>query len=71
EEEESDYIILRIQDDGKGLDLEEPTTGFGLAGMRERVLAARGDFVINRSPSGGTSIEVRLPAAIKDRRKDY
>ena len=66
-----DCILLRIQDDGKGIDLEKPTTGFGLAGMRERVLSVNGEFVFNRAPVEGALIEVRLPAELKDRRKDY
>ncbi len=69
--ESSDIISLQIQDDGKGLDYKDQNNGFGLAGMRERVLAARGEFECNRLPGKGALIEVRLPTSVKERRKDY
>ena len=60
-----------IKDDGKGIDLKKLGKGFGLAGMRERVLAVRGEFVLNSSPGEGVSIEARLPIATIERRKDF
>ena len=66
----TDTISLRIQDDGKGMEYSNQTNGFGLAGMRERVLAALGEFEVKSSPGKGTTINVQLPAEIKDRRKN-
>lgn len=56
-----DYLLLTIEDDGKGIDLNKPTNGVGLAGMRERVLAAGGEFMLKSSPGAGVHIEAQLP----------
>lgn len=69
--ENLDCLLLRIHDDGKGIDIEKPHEGFGLAGMRERVLAARGEFVLDKSPDGGVLIKIRLPVTIIERRTGY
>ena len=55
-----DEVMLLIEDDGtvKG-SLRE---GNGMAGMRERVEASRGDLRISTAPHGGLRIEARLPA---------
>jgi signal transduction histidine kinase len=57
---EGEDVMLRIEDDGvvKGAIRE----GNGMAGMRERVEASRGDFQIGAAPHGGLRIEARLPA---------
>lgn len=57
---EGDGVMLRIEDDGvvKGA-LRE---GNGMAGMRERVEASRGDFRTSTAPHGGLRIEARIPA---------
>jgi signal transduction histidine kinase len=57
-------LELRVEDDGKGFDVEEigrMAGRFGMVSMRERVQALGGTFtVVSRLP-GGTAIEVRLP----------
>lgn len=57
---DGDGIGVTIEDDGavRGL-LRE---GNGLAGMRERVAAARGCFDLGRTDSGGLRIRASLPA---------
>ena len=40
-----------------------PPSGYGLAGMRERVLHLDGSFSIHSRPGAGTRIEVTLPLA--------
>lgn len=54
-------LMLTIQDDGKGMDVDKNYLGMGLPGMRERVLAAGGEFNIQSSPEKGMRIEVCLP----------
>ncbi|WP_307732211.1 sensor histidine kinase [Massilia sp. MB5] len=56
-------LLIAIEDDGRGIgesDLDKPTS-YGLLGMRERVLALRGDLAISGSPGQGTRIDIRLP----------
>lgn len=52
---------LIIQDNGKGFDITENTTGFGLQSMRDRTLAVGGEFKINSSPGAGCQIMVDIP----------
>jgi signal transduction histidine kinase len=53
-------LIVCIGDDGEGFDLSQPTTGFGLAGMRERVTLVGGHLEVF-STSTGTEVQARLP----------
>jgi signal transduction histidine kinase len=58
-------VLLRVADDGRGMEAAARITGFGLAGMRERVELAGGSFVLESAPGRGLAFEVRLPAAGK------
>lgn len=53
-------IAVEVQDDGVGFDTEARTSGFGLAGMRERVHLAGRDLELRSDPSG-TLVRARLP----------
>ena len=57
----ADTLRLRITDNGKGLEPERSRSGLGLMGMRERVIAADGEFRLHSKPQQGVQIEVRLP----------
>ncbi len=61
---DEDHWILRIADDGIGIDLVKPQnpTGHGILAMRERARALGGEFSIQRHPGGGTVVEIRVPA---------
>ncbi len=54
-------LHLTIADNGKGFDRDRNTTGFGLAGMRERTLALGGHFEIVTAPRAGCQIIATLP----------
>jgi signal transduction histidine kinase len=56
-----DRIWMRVSDDGRGFDLSDPTSGFGLIGMKERTESLGGEFKLESQPGRGTSVEVRLP----------
>jgi signal transduction histidine kinase len=59
---ESDgYLLIEVQDEGGGFDLENASGGFGLAGMRERVGLAGGTLDISSSEHG-TLVKASLPA---------
>jgi signal transduction histidine kinase len=53
-------ITIEIADDGQGFDSSLASDGFGLAGMRERVLLAGGALSIESGP-GGTTLRATLP----------
>jgi signal transduction histidine kinase len=56
------HWLLRIADDGVGLDPERrDSTAHGLLAMRERARALGGEFSARRGPAGGTIIEMRVP----------
>ncbi|WGV26238.1 sensor histidine kinase [Halotia branconii] len=54
-------LYLMIQDKGKGFDIQQNTTGFGLQSMRDRTLALGGKFNINSTPGSGCQIIVDIP----------
>ena len=55
------WLDLHVDDDGRGLDPEHLPSGLGLLGMRERVIAAAGEFSLRGEPGGGVQILARLP----------
>jgi signal transduction histidine kinase len=57
-------ILLRIQDDGRGLPkvpVARTPAPMGMIGMRARARSAGGDVAVRSSPGGGVLIEVRVP----------
>ena len=54
-----DYALVRVRDNGRGLKPGEKF-GFGLTGMRERILALGGTLTVN-SGEGGVTIEALVP----------
>ncbi len=59
--ENGSIISLTIKDNGRGFDLEQNTTGFGLKGMRERTEALGGKCRTISEPNGGCKIQVAIP----------
>jgi signal transduction histidine kinase len=55
-------VLVEVQDDGDGFDTEAQTSGFGLAGMNERVYLAGGSLDVESGP-GGTTVRARLPVS--------
>ena len=60
---EGGEAVLRIEDDGRG---GVVVPGNGLAGMRERLEAARGSLRVGPGARRGTCVEARLPLAAND-----
>jgi signal transduction histidine kinase len=54
-------LILRIRDNGKGFQIDQNTTGFGLQSMRDRAIAVGGNFDIETIPNGGCKIIASFP----------
>jgi signal transduction histidine kinase len=57
----SSNLEISIIDNGKGFDLTQNMTGFGLQGMRERALALMGKLEIITAPNKGCRIIAILP----------
>jgi len=56
---EGDDAVLRVTDDGVGID--ETAYGFGVDGMRERAVILGGSFKATAGRGAGTVVEVRVP----------
>ena len=54
-------LLVEIQDDGRGFDLDAASAGFGLEGIRARVAIAGGALTVE-SGQRGTLLSARLPA---------
>jgi len=61
EEDESKFLLLKIQDNGVGFKLDEVKSGMGVLGMRERVISSGGKFAIDSVEGKGTTITVSFP----------
>lgn len=62
--QESDRLLLTVQDDGKGFDPRQ-SRGLGLLGMEERVKHLGGAFQVNSKPGRGTLLKIELPLAAR------
>jgi two-component system, NarL family, sensor histidine kinase UhpB len=60
-ERNQEKLSLTVADDGCGMELSTRTSRFGLSGMRERVEAAGGTFVLESAPGRGLRFEAHLP----------
>jgi signal transduction histidine kinase len=58
-----DGLVVQVVDDGKGsaIDGQPPGSGYGLAGMRERVARLGGELAAGPVDGGGFVVEARLP----------
>jgi signal transduction histidine kinase len=52
---------LDVTDDGAGFDPARMNGGYGLRGMRGRILAAGGSFSVRARPGAGTALSVEVP----------
>jgi signal transduction histidine kinase len=58
--QQENRLILRIQDDGQGFNVQQ-VKGLGLLGIEERVACLGGTCEIDSHVGGGTILTVRLP----------
>ncbi|MHB1567907.1 MAG: sensor histidine kinase, partial [Solirubrobacteraceae bacterium] len=59
--EDESSVHVTVHDDGDGFDPNRRFSGFGLAGMRERVELLEGTLDIQSEPGAGTTIEAVFP----------
>ncbi|MGL5940886.1 MAG: sensor histidine kinase [Waterburya sp.] len=57
----AEQVIVKLEDDGIGFNLQQINSGFGLQGMKERVQAIKGKLKINSAIGKGTQIIVTIP----------
>ncbi|MBV9601611.1 MAG: GAF domain-containing sensor histidine kinase [Chloroflexi bacterium] len=55
-------VVMEIEDNGVGFATETSTSGFGLAGMRERVARLGGGLQVDSAPGAGTCVRIDVPA---------
>jgi signal transduction histidine kinase len=58
---EAQVVRLDIRDDGAGFDPERVNGGYGLRGMRSRILQVGGSLLVRARPGAGTSLSVEVP----------
>jgi signal transduction histidine kinase len=56
-------LLLDINDDGRGMNMSNPRSGLGLAGMRERVESLDGVFSLDSSEGEGLRVMISVPLA--------
>jgi signal transduction histidine kinase len=54
-------VRLDVRDDGAGFDPERVNGGYGLRGMRSRILQVGGSLLVRARPGAGTSLSVEVP----------
>jgi signal transduction histidine kinase len=64
--EDDTCVNVSVRDDGIGFDRTAATTGFGLAGMRERVELLDGELSLASAPGQGTTVSARLPVVRRE-----
>lgn len=66
---EGEDLLLEVRDNGRGLGTyaAEHETGFGLAGMRDRVGLVGGRLEVSDGPDGGVVLRVTVPAQVAER----
>lgn len=65
----TDEIVMKVRDDGSGIDLERLSRNrsLGIIGMRERSRLLGGEISIDSRDEGGTMVELSIPAAAMSR----
>lgn len=68
---DQDGVVVTVEDDGKGFDVDETFRGaeerghFGVVGMRERAEAANGHLVMRSEPGKGSIVRASIPYAFE------
>jgi signal transduction histidine kinase len=56
-----DVVRLDVTDDGAGFDSDRVNGGYGLRGMRSRIVQVGGNLLVKTRPGEGTSLSVEVP----------
>ena len=65
-------MILRVEDDGVGIDAERLADpgSLGLLGMQERASALGGSVTVRRNKKSGTTVTARIPVKNRKLRRE-
>ena len=55
-------VAVSVVDDGPGFDPGAPSSGFGLRGIRNRVVGLGGTFEVDSAPGRGAAVRLEVPA---------
>lgn len=68
----ADQVAMTVHDNGKGITTDQSASAksLGIMGMRERAHSLGGELTITGAPDQGTTIEVTIPLAEKERPHD-
>ena len=55
------YIRLKIEDNGKGMEKDKTIKGIGLRNINSRLSVFNGKMNINTSPGKGFALEIEIP----------
>jgi two-component system, NarL family, sensor histidine kinase UhpB len=59
----AESVVLRVADDGRGIDEGATVNGHGgLRGMREQAVLVGGALAVKRAPEGGVEVRLEVPA---------
>lgn len=58
---QDDGVRLEVSDDGAGFDPDQPTSGYGLRGMRARVSEVGGKLTVRSAAGAGTTLTAEVP----------
>ena len=57
-----DGLLLEVDDDGRGFDVDLATRGMGLRNLQERVRSVGGSFEVESTPGEGTTVRSTFPS---------
>jgi signal transduction histidine kinase len=55
-------VVIEVDDDGQGFDVELTTRGMGLQNLQERIASLGGAFEIQSTPGEGTTVRATFPS---------
>lgn len=56
-----DQLTMTLVDDGCGFDPQQPRTGYGLQGIKERSQLLGGQLILRSAPAKGTTLQITIP----------
>lgn len=62
---ETTLLNLQYQDNGKGFNTNNPSSGLGLSGIRERCKLLNAELKISSKQNTGTRVSIKIPIAVR------